>query len=120
MLSGLSLWLSSRQSPMLFRPLLGEEGATVRAQRQQRALLAQRPPRGAEPPAMAEKVDVDLVAVLRVHERAQLVVGLFEGGARADQPESRGDPVDVGVDGDLGHVVREEEDAGRRLSPDAR
>ena len=60
---------------------------------------------------------MQLVGVLGVDHPQHLVVRLVERGALAKQPEPPADPVDVGVDRDLGTVEGEDQDAGSGLSP---
>ena len=55
---------------------------------------------------------MELVGILRRHDRQHLVVGLLEGGFGREEPEAAADPVDVDVDRDLRDPPGEDENAG--------
>jgi len=68
---------------------------------------------------VAQQVDVELELGADRREVDHRVVQLLERGAGAEQPEPRADARDVRVDRHVGQPEREQQHAGRRLTPHA-
>jgi hypothetical protein len=68
---------------------------------------------------VAQEVDVELELLPRRGYGEHLVVELLKGGPKPEETEAGANAGDVGVNRDVGEAVGEEQDAGRRLAPDA-
>src|SRR4029453_5853883 len=84
---------------------------------QQRAALAQRPLRAANPPPVLDQRDVERVDLLRFQYRLEDIVRLCRARLRRHKAQPLSDAMDVRIDRQRRPPEREHQHAGRRLRP---